>query len=75
MWRSIYLAAIVYGCGHPVLDGYRPAVLDAPLQAFYQQVNRAAQEGQKVLASANDARAGYVRAYMATAEKQLRSAD
>ena len=75
MWRSMYLAAIVYGCGHPVLDGYRPAALDVPLQAFYQQVNRAALEGQKVLASANDARASYVKAYMATAEKQLRAAE
>jgi hypothetical protein len=56
MWRSLIVAAIAYGCGHPALDGYCPAALDAPLQAFYQQVNKAGQEGQKVLASANDAR-------------------
>jgi hypothetical protein len=72
MWRSLGLAAIAYGCGHPGLDGYRPAMLDAPLQAFYQQVNKAAQEGQKVLASANDARASYFKAYVTSAEKQLR---
>jgi hypothetical protein len=57
------------------MDGYRPAALDAPLQAFYQQVNKAAQEGQRALASINEARAGYFKAYMGRAEKQLRSAE
>jgi hypothetical protein len=75
MWQSLCVAAIAYGCGHPVLDGYRPAALDAPLQAFYQQVNKAGQEGQRVLASANDARASYVKAYMGRAERQLRAVD
>ena len=75
MWRSLCVAAIAYGCGHPGLDGYRPAALDRPLQALYQQVNKAAQEGQRVLASANDARAGYFKAYVGRAEKQLRSAE
>jgi hypothetical protein len=75
MWRSLLVAVIAYGCGHPALDGYRPAVLDAPLQAFYQQVNKAGLEGQKVLASANDARASYLKAYMGRAEKQLRAAE
>jgi hypothetical protein len=55
-----------------VLDGYRPAALNAPLQAFYQQVNRAGLEGQRVLASLNDARASYLRAYLDRADKQLR---
>jgi hypothetical protein len=75
MWRSLIVAAIAYGCGHPALDGYRPAALDAPLQAFYQQVNKAGQEGQKVLASANDARASFLKAYMGRAERQLRAAE
>jgi hypothetical protein len=69
------MAAIAYGCGHPGLDGYRPALLDAPLQAFYQQVNKAGQEGQKMLASANNARASYLKAYLGRAEKQLRAAE
>jgi hypothetical protein len=75
MWRSLCMAAIAYGCGHPGLDGYRPTALDAPLQAFYRQVNVAAQEGQKMLASVNDARSRYFKAYMVSAEKQLRSAE
>lgn len=71
MWRALCTAAIIYACGHPGLDGYRPAALDAPLHAFYQQVNQAGMEGRKVLASANSARAGYIKSYMGRAEKQL----
>jgi hypothetical protein len=75
MWRGLCAAAIIYGCGHPGLDGYRPAVLDAPLHAFHQQVNKAGQEGQKVLASASSMGAGYFKAYMGRAEQQLRAAE
>jgi hypothetical protein len=75
MWRALCTAAIIYACGHPGLDGYRPAALDAPLHAFYQQVNQAGVEGKKVLASANSARAGYIKAYMGRAEKQLRTVE
>jgi len=75
MWRSLCAAAIIYGSGHPGLDGYRPAALDAPLHAFYQQVNKAGLEGQKVLASANSVRAEYIKAYMGRAEKQLRAVE
>lgn len=74
MWRSFGVALIAYGCGHPALDGYRPASVDVPLQAFYRQVNKAGQEGQRALASLNEARAGYVKAYLERAEKQLRGA-
>jgi hypothetical protein len=73
MWRSVCIALIVYGCGNPALKGYRPAALDVPLQAFYQQVNKAGKEGQKALASLNEARAGYFKAYMGRAEEQLRA--
>jgi hypothetical protein len=76
MWRTLFstlcVAAIFYGFGTPWLDGYRPAALDAALQAFHRQVNSAAQEGQKTLTSVNQARASYVKAYMGRAEKQLR---
>jgi hypothetical protein len=66
---------IVYGCGTPGLDGYRPTALDDPLQAFYQQVNKAGQESQKVLVSLNDARASYFKTYVRSARKQLRAAE
>ena len=75
MWRSLCVVAIAYGCGYPGLDGYRPAALDAPLQAFYQQVNKAGQEGQRMLASANNAGASYLKDYWRRAEKQLRPAE
>jgi hypothetical protein len=75
MWRSLCVAAIAYGCGHPVLDGYRPAALNAPLSAFYQQVNKAGMDGQRALASINSARARYLKAYLGRAEKQLRATE
>ncbi len=71
MWRSLGLAAIVYLCGYPFFDGYRPAALDRPLRTFYQQVNRAGDDGRRMLANVNYARSTYVRAYMARAQKQL----
>ena len=79
MWRALFstlcVAAIFYGFGNPGLDGYRPAALDAALQAFHQQVNSAAQEGQRTLTSVNEARASYFKAYMGRAGKQLRTAE
>jgi hypothetical protein len=75
MWQSLCIVVIAYGCGHPVLDGYRPAMLDAPLQGFYRQVNKAGQEGQRALSSVNDARASYLKAYLGRAEKQLRTVE
>jgi hypothetical protein len=65
------VVAIAYACGHPGLDGYRPAVLDAPLQAFYQQVNKAALDGQRLLVSVDESRATYFKAYVGRAKKQL----
>ena len=75
MWRSLCIAAITYGCGHPSLDGYRPSALDKPLQVFHQQVNKAAIEGGKLLVGLNIARATYVKAYLGQAERQLHGAD
>jgi hypothetical protein len=71
MWRSVYMAAIVYACGAPGWDGYRPATLDRPLQAFYRQVNTAAEQGRTLFGAANAARGAYVKAYLTRAEKQL----
>lgn len=75
MWRSLFIAVVVYGCGHPSLDGYRPSGLDKPLQAFYQTVNKAALQGRQMLTSFNAARASYFRAYVGQAERQLRVHD
>ena len=76
MWRTLIAASLVYGCGHPSLDGYRPAVLDRPLQSFYQDVNSTARDGQKVLATLDDYRCmRYLKGYIARVDEQLRSAD
>jgi len=76
MWRTLIAASLVYGCGHPSLDGYRPAVLDRPLQSFYQDVNSTARDGQKVLATLDDYRCmRYLKGYITKMDAQLRPAD
>ena len=76
MWRSLFAAAAVYACGHPSLDGYRPVFLDKPLQGFYQDVNATARDGQRALATLDDARCmRYLKGYIAKMDAQLRSAD
>jgi hypothetical protein len=74
MWRSIVVAALLYAYGHPKFDGYRPAGLDRPLQAFYVEVNKAALVGRRALGRVDGDRAmGYVKTYVDTVEGQLRS--
>jgi hypothetical protein len=73
MWRTLLTAALVYGCGHPGLGGWRPALLDGPLQTFHQLVNAAAGDGKKMIASLDDS--PYMRSlrdYIAGVEAQLR---
>jgi hypothetical protein len=75
MWRTLIAATLVYGCGHPGLEDYRPAMLDTTLQAFHQNVNAAARDGQKALATLDDARCmRYLKGYIASMDAQLRSA-
>ena len=76
MWRTLIAATAAYGCGHPSVDAYRPAVLDRPFQSFYQDVNAAARDGKKVLATLEDTRCmHYLKDYIARMDAQLRSAD
>ena len=76
MWRSLFAAAMTYGGGHPSFGRYRPAVLDRPLQSFYQEVNTAARDGQKLLATLDDARCmRCLKDYIARMDAQLRGAD
>ncbi len=76
MWRTLIAASLVYGCGHPNFEGYRPALLDRALQSFHQEVNAAARDGEKVLASIDDTRwMRYLKGSVARAEAQLRSAE
>ena len=76
MWRTLIAATVAYGCGHPGADGYRPALLDKPLQSFYQDINAAARDGKKVLATLDETRCmSYLKGYIARMEAQLRSSD
>jgi hypothetical protein len=73
MWRSLIAVTAIYGFGHPSLDGYRPGLLDRPLQAFYNDVNQAARDGQKALATLDDTRAvRHLRRYIASLDARLR---
>jgi hypothetical protein len=73
MWRTLLAATLVYGSGHPGLDGYRPAVLDKPLQSFYRDVNLFARDGQTALATLDDARCmRYLKGYIERMDQQLR---
>jgi hypothetical protein len=74
MWKAVLTATIVYAYGHPHFDGYRPAALDRPLQAFYVEVNQSAHDGRRVLATLDDARAmRYLKGYIERMEEQLQS--
>jgi hypothetical protein len=75
MLRTFITAVIVYGGGHPSLDGHRPALLDRPLQSFYAEVNTTARGGRSALATLDDARCmRYLTAYIDRMGAQLRSA-
>jgi hypothetical protein len=73
MWRSLAAAALVYGFGHPGLDGYRPAMLDRPLQAFHQEVNVFARDGKRALGTLDDARSmRYLGGYIEFLQARMR---
>jgi hypothetical protein len=76
MWRSLAAAVVVYAYGHPGFDGVRPAALDRPLQSFYREVNHMARDGQRVLATLDDARSmRYMNGYIERMGALLRSAE
>jgi hypothetical protein len=74
MWRSLITAWIIYGCGHPSLEAYRPAVLDRPLQLFHEAVNSAALDGKKAVAAVDNSRLmRHVKDYVAATDARLRA--
>ena len=76
MWRTLISVSLIYGSGHPNLDGYRPALLDHALQSFHQEVNAVARDGERLLAGVNDTRfVHYLKDSFARAEGRLRSAE
>jgi hypothetical protein len=79
MWRRLLppigfclvLGALLYGYGHPSLEGYRPAVFAQPLQGFHQEVDKAAFETSRMLATLNDMRGHYFRRYVESVKRQV----
>lgn len=75
MGRIFFAGVILYGWGHPSLDGYRPAVLDRPLQSFYAEVNATARDGRSAFAVLDDARTmRYLEGHIERMGTQLRAA-
>ena len=73
MWRTLIAASLAYGCGHPRLDGYRPPILDRPLQSFHQDLNSIGREGRKTLASFDGTRyLSYLEGYVTRIDALLR---
>ena len=73
MWRSLISAAVLYGYGHPAFDGYRPGMLDRPLQGLHREVNQAAVDGQRALAVLDGARTmSYLKGYSEQMGSQLK---
>jgi hypothetical protein len=56
MLRTLIAVVTIYGYAQPGFDGYRPAVLDRPLQAFSVSINAGAQQGRRALAVFDKAR-------------------
>jgi hypothetical protein len=74
MWRTFLTAVLIYGCGHPGLERFRPALLGVPLQAFHQHVNAAALDGKKLIAGIDDSRfMRHLKEYIAGMDARLRS--
>jgi hypothetical protein len=64
MYRTLIAAALFYAYGHPAFDGYRPGVLDAPLQGLHREINHMASDGQRALGTLDDARSmRYLKGY------------
>ena len=75
MCRIFIAGVILYGWGHPSLDGHRPALLDRPLQTFYAEVNASARDGRSALAVLDDVRCmRYLAAHIERMGTQLRAA-
>jgi len=79
MWRgllTVLTVGIFYGCGHPALDGYRPASLDRPLQSLHENVNASLAAGRKAVASLETTRPVlYLKDRLASVTARLRSAN
>jgi len=75
MFRTLIAVATVYGYAHPAFDGYRPAMLDKPLQSFYVEINSSAQDTRRAFGVLDDARSmRYLNVFMTRLDSELRDA-
>lgn len=73
MWRGIISALLVYSYGAPVFEGYRPALLDRPLQTFHGEINFAARSGQYLVTRMDEQQVKTsLRAFVGRIDSELR---
>jgi hypothetical protein len=73
VFRTLPAVATVYGYAHPAFDGYRPPMLDKPLQSFYVEVNSSAQDTRRAFGVLDDARSmRYLNVFMERLDIELR---
>ena len=56
MGRSLMIAALLYGWGHPAFEGRRPDAFDRPLREFHRSINSIATDTRRTLATFDDFR-------------------
>jgi hypothetical protein len=76
MIRTSIAAALVYALGLPFFDGYRPAVLNEPVQTFAAQIDLAARYSWRMAASIDAPHLKrYVSLYVERIGRELRRAN
>jgi hypothetical protein len=68
MWRCAVLGLVVYACGHPAFESYRPAIIEPALQGFHVTVNKAALDSTQKLGLDDTVVVRSAKGYMSVAE-------
>ena len=68
MWRCAVLGLVVYACGHPAFESYRPSIIEPALQGFHVTVNKAAIDGSQKLGLDETAVMRSAKGHMSVAE-------
>ena len=56
MVRMLVTVAVLYGCGDPRMDGYRPRAFDGTLRSFHREVDAVVSGTRRALGVIDDMR-------------------